>query len=229
MAPPSEIFKALATKFDFDQKIAAQIEKVGATSLADFRYLANTPEEVVAIFVAPLEKEFANYRLQCARVKRAWAEVCAAESQKQAGTEERTLDEEHLLPAKDLATIKENFYTRYKMLLPPALQPSDRLLSKLQKALVKRNVEVIDVWSVRSLHTQRTNPAKRRRLGNTDIWVGPGPEEEGEDVERNWLRYLDQLNLLLTGLAMVGTTAMESLPTAPEILGTNSVEYVQVP
>ena len=58
--------------------------------------------------------------------------------------------------------MKDVFWNRYHLCLTPGEWPSDRLVSKLFKAIDERQLEVADVKS--QLH-QKTTSAKRRRLG----------------------------------------------------------------
>lgn len=62
-----------------------------------------------------------------------------------------TLDEDECLPPAQRAGIRELFWARYHLVFPPEFTPGDRLLTKAQRALQKRSLEVMDVWQVRSI------------------------------------------------------------------------------
>ena len=139
----------------------------------------------------------------------AWAAIGAAEKAKETTAAEGiTLDEEELLPQSSLATIRETFWKRYHWLPPPEQQPSDKLLSKLTRALQKRSLEVMNVFSVKTLFNQRSNPStKRVKVAHKPVdWIHRR-NDEVQPVE-NWSTYLDQLLVYLIGLAMAGAYAL---------------------
>ena len=98
-------------------------------------------------------------------------------------------EEEQLLPATELDALKEAFYKRYHIKPTPAKFPGDRLISKMVKSLGRGQLEVFDLWSVRSLVHQRTHGAKKRRLAE-NIFIHE--EDKDEQAPRNWLNYLDK-------------------------------------
>ena len=159
----------------------------------------------------------------------AWAAIGAAEKAKETTAAEGiTLDEEELLPQSSLATIRETFWKRYHWLPPPEQQPSDKLLSKLTRALQKRSLEVMNVFSVKTLFNQRSNPSTKRVKVAHNLWIGSTGDDEVQPVE-NWSTYLDQLLVYLIGLAMAGAYALQPPPTTPESLATESLQLCGVP
>ncbi|CAJ1395393.1 unnamed protein product, partial [Effrenium voratum] len=154
-----------------------------------------------------------------ARLKHAWASTITQESQQvTAGLD--PLNEDELLPATQLTDIRAAFHKRYKMSFVPEQLPSDCLLSKLRRAIQRRNIEVlevIDLWSVRAIYNQRMGMAKKRKIA----WVEQaGDKEIDVRVERSCQSWLDLLHTYCLGLAMAGEQ---------ETSTSSSLRYVQVP
>jgi len=137
------------------------------------------------------------------------------------------LEEDECLPATTLATMKESFWKRYHWMPPPEQQPSDKLLSKVKRSLEKKNIEVLNMFQVKSLVNQRQGTTKRRKVA-PKIWVGEDPEDDEVAVEDVWA-YLDNMFIYMVALAMAGVTAIQPAPTAAEGPSTNSCDYVEFP
>ena len=118
------------------------------------------------------------------------------------------LDEEDLLPASQLTSLKEAFWRRYRIVLPPDSTPSDRWVSKAQRALTKRSMDVVDVWDVRSIFNQRNSTSKRRRVAGSLYIAEQGDEDDVEAGEQTWFTCL-QLRVYLYSLALPGAAAVD--------------------
>ena len=160
LSTPDDTFSALAAQFNFDNRIKDKILELGIRTLAEFRHYPRTDEEVKRLFVDSLTPPLEDNpgRLQAARLRFAWNSCKAmldaghaAASLPPAPTEDETL-----LPTSELDSLKEAFYKRYHLHPEPRQFPSDRLLSKLSRQLYRGQLEVMDLWSVRSLTFQRT-------------------------------------------------------------------------
>ena len=120
-----------------------------------------------------------NPRLQVARVRHAWASWIAedkvGEVRKQTEAK-KDEDEDAILPADKLDALKALFWERYHVNPLPDEWPSDRLLSRLSKNMGKHTLEIQDIWAIKSLLWQKTNPSKKRRLGDNLFMA----EEAGE-------------------------------------------------
>ena len=167
-------------------------------------------------------------RLQTARVRFAWTACKSLLDQEQTAASQPAPpdEEEQLLPATELDALKEAFYKRYHLRPPPSKFPNDRLISKMVRALSRNQLEVFDLWNVRSLVHQRTHGAKKRRLAE-NIFIHEDDKEE--QAPRNWLTYLDKLETYLFALAIAGVNPIQPVPATPESLVTGSGEYVKVP
>eukprot|EP00438_Fugacium_kawagutii_P003196 Skav218041 [mRNA] locus=scaffold214:640892:642988:+ [translate_table: standard] len=124
--------------------------------------------------------------------------------------------------------LREIFWARYKVVFPPEFTPSDRLLTKAQRALTKRSLEVADLWQVRSIANQRMATQKRRKVG-ANLYYGGEPDEADAEITMSWHSYLVQLRLYLLALAMAGAKKLEPPPTEVESATTESISYVEVP
>ena len=231
MATPQQIFDDLAQRFKLEAAVTKQIVDSGVTTLSEFRFYCQDDSELLASFFTPVESSLSNARLQRARLRQAWAAVCQAESAREdkGSAAAVSLDEEDLLPASQLSNIKEMFWRRYHLIMPPDNTPSDRWVSKAQRALTKRSMDVIDVWDVRSIFNQRTSTAKRRRVAGSMLFIAEqGDEDDATAGEQTWFTYLQQLRVYLYSLALPGAAAVDPAPTGKET-PENSVEHVQVP
>ena len=230
LATPEDTFTALAAQFNFDTRIKDKILELGIRALAEFRHYPRTDEEVKKLFVDSLSPSMEEIpaRLHSARLRFAWnsckamldAEHAAA-SLPPASTEDETL-----LPTSELDSLKEAFYKRYHIRPEPRQFPSDRLLSKLSRQLYRGQLEVMDLWTVRSLTFQRTHSQKRRKVGD-GLYLQEDDTEE--DMSKTWLAYLMKLETYLLALAIVGCRPRDPPPTTPESLSSDSLDYVQVP
>ena len=231
LATPEDTFTALALQFNFEQRIKDKIIELGIRTIAEFRHYARSEDEIKKLFIDTVKDppyEEMQGRLQAARLRFAWT-ACkalldsehAAASLPPAPTEEETL-----LPKQELEQLKEAFFRRYHLRPEPRQYPSDRLLSKLSRQLTRSQFEVMDLWTVRSLTFQRTHSQKRRRLtGNLYLQE----DDEDEITAKSWLSYMAKMDTYFLALAIVGCRPVEPAPSAPESLGADSVQYVQVP
>ena len=227
MAAPQQIFTDLQQRFKFDALITQAILDKNITTLQEFRFYCDDEKDVVGTFITPIQEKLTNQRLDAARLKMAWAAIGAAEKAKEKGVEEGiTLDEEDLLPQSSLASIRDTFWKRYHWLPPPEQQPSDKLLSKLTRALQKRSLEVMNVFAVKTLFNQRSTPSAKRVKVAHNLWVGSTGEEDMQPSE-SWASYLDHLLIYLIGLSMAGAYALQPPPTVAESLATSSHDYVE--
>ncbi len=80
-----------------------------------------------------------------------------------------------------LNTLKDQFWHRYHLCLTPEEWPSEKLISKLSKALDKRTFEVTDLWTVKSMLHQKTTSAKRRRLAD-NLYLQEDEEDATPEV-----------------------------------------------
>ena len=229
MATPQQIFTDLQQRFKFDALITQAILDKNITTLQEFRFYCDDEKDVVGTFITPIQDKLTNQRLDAARLKMAWAAIGAAEKAKEKGVEEGiTLDEEDLLPQSSLASIRDTFWKRYHWLPPPEQQPSDKLLSKLTRALQKRSLEVMNVFTVKTLFNQRSTPSAKRVKVAHNLWVGSTGEEDMQPSE-SWANYLYHLLIYLIGLSMAGAYALQPPPTVTESLATSSHDYVEFP
>ena len=231
LATPEDTFTTLALQFNFEQRIKDKIIELGIRTIAEFRHYARSEDEIKKLFIDTVKDppyEEMQGRLQAARLRFAWT-ACkalldsehAAASLPPAPTEEETL-----LPKQELEQLKEAFFRRYHLRPEPRQYPSDRLLSKLSRQLTRSQFEVMDLWTVRSLTFQRTHSQKRRRLtGNLYLQE----DDEDEITAKSWLSYMAKMDTYFLALAIVGCRPVEPAPSAPESLGADSVQYVQVP
>ncbi len=230
MASAQQVFRDLAERFKLEDELRDQILAQGVTSLSEFRYFAESDAELLQGFFAPVENKLTNKPLQKARLRQAWAAVTQAEkSREDRGSHLTvTLDEDEVLPANQLAALRDAFWNRYRMSTPPEATPSDKWLTRCQRAITKRSLDVVNVLEVRSVLNQRTAGAGRKRKLGDNLYFSDKPDEDDLEVDSSWYGYILQLRLYLFALAMVGTAAIEPAPAGKET-PERSTEFVLVP
>ena len=217
------IFEKLAADFNFDVKIVDKFLSLGLTDLSDFRFFVHSENEIEAAFVTGVEG-LTNPRVQVARLRHAWSSCVANDKvdevkKQQAATKEE--DEESPLPAPKLANMKDVFWNRYHLCLTPGEWPSDRLVSKLFKAIDKRQLEVADLWVVKSQLHQKTTSAKRRRLGE-NLYLQENEDSAEPEVGNDAPSYFNRMRVYFMALAIVGASPLPTAPATPESLGEDS-------
>ena len=85
---------------------------------------------------------------------------------------------------------------------------------------------VYNIWRVKSLQFQQATTQKKRKIADS-LYVEEA--EEDEPASRDAHSYLDKLWTLLLAYAMAGSASCTTAPSTAEGLGSNSVEYVEVP
>eukprot|EP00435_Cladocopium_sp_Y103_P055826 s173_g18.t1 len=218
---------ALQTQFKFSEVVTKKILELGCRTLSDFRFMVQDEAEVKTCFIDQIQN-LPNERLETARVRHAWS-ACKAlvDAQRVQATQPPTVeDEDALLPSDELQDLKTMWFKRYHLKPDPSCMPSDRLISKLVRALRKKTLEVIDVWSVRSLTHQLTHSTKRRKVGDNLFLQEVDDSEEGR---RNWATYLKKLEIYCLALSIAGIKPVEPPPTEPETINSESTKYVIVP
>ena len=137
-------------------------------------------------------------------------------------------DLDALLGNSELRDLKSAFWRRYKLRFPPEVHPADATISRVTRELTKRMLCVYNIWRVKSLQFQQATTQKKRKIAVADsLYVEEA--EEDEPASRDANSYLDKLWTLLLAYAMAGSAAYATAPSVAEGLGSNSVEYVEVP
>ena len=224
------VFAELGKRFNLKDAVVKRILAVGISTLTEFRFFARDEADLVAELIAPVKDQLTNERIQVARLKHAWAAVTQADRAKEVATSTLQLDEEELLPPDTLAGLKEAFYKRYKLHLPVQQMPSDRLITKVHRGMSKRSLEVMDMWSVRTLFSQQHHTAPKRQKIGEQMYLTSVPDEEAPDHETHTAAaYLKRLWTYLAALAIAGCEPTDAVPTAAESALTESCEYVRFP
>ena len=213
------LFEKLADDFKFDCKIVDRFLELQLETPHDFRHYVTAEDEVEKAFIENLPQP----RVQLARVRHAWAS-CVAEAkvgevcmQTEAG---RIEDEDAILPAAKLEQLKTRFWNRYHLCLTPAEWPSDRLLSRLAKAMDMRTLEVMDLWTVKSLLHQKSASGPKRRRITDNLWIQDDEDDAIPDGGHDLSAYFQRMRIYLHGLAVVGSAPLSTAPATAEVLGT---------
>eukprot|EP00438_Fugacium_kawagutii_P015001 Skav227499 [mRNA] locus=scaffold282:174451:175605:+ [translate_table: standard] len=228
LATKEETFAALAAQFNFSERVRDKIIDCGCETLSDFTYMVNSEDEVKTVFIDTLAN-LDGPRIQAARLRHAWV-ACKAlmESLKSSKAQAVVVeDEESLLPQDELLDLKAMWFRRYHLKPEPGCMPSDRLISKVVRSLRKHTLEVMDLWSVRSLTHQRIHGQKRRRIAD-GLFVQEVDDTEDAGV-KNWAAYLKKLDIYLCALSIAGCRPVDPAPVSPETAASESTEYVLIP
>ncbi len=168
---------------------------------------------------------------QGARLKRAWQAVKTAAAVeveiKKRGSEAVDLDD--LLTQPELESIKVQFWARHKLPFPPHMEPSDAVVSRLQREIKKRLLTVRDISWVKSMaHQLRTDNKRLRVGGEANLYIEQGGQSQPPPPVRDAAAYIDALTTLMIGYARAGVTALEGAP-ADEQQGTGTANFVECP
>ena len=137
-------------------------------------------------------------------------------------------DEDAILPADKLDSLKALFWDRYHVNPLPDEWPSDRLLSRISKNLEKHTLDIQDVWAIKSLLWQKTNPVKKRKLGE-NLYLAEDVDEHNRASASDGPTYLFNLKTYFMALAIAGASPLPVVPADAERLGSDSTLYVVVP
>ena len=113
--------------------------------------------------------------------------------------------------------------------LNPGEWPSDRLLSRLSRALEKRALDVMDLFTVKSLLHQKSSTAPKRRRLADGLYMHDDDEDKQPEGGNDIAAYFQRMRIYFMGLAIVGASPCGQTPASPEELGADSTEYVLVP
>ncbi|CAK9045752.1 Uncharacterized protein SCF082_LOCUS25847 [Durusdinium trenchii] len=106
--------------------------------------------------------------------------------------------------------------------------PKHKLLSKLGRALQKKNLEVMNMFQVRTLANQRVATSKRRKVAP---WFGSGKPPMRSRLRRRIVHptCMECLFVYMVALAMGGAGPILPAPTEAESLATLSHDYFEFP
>ncbi len=224
-------FTELAVQFKLSDKVRDYLWQeppagLGLETVADLEWFANSGEDVDKI-VAKVGVD--DSVRQGSRLKRAWQAVKQASADaieiKKRGAEAVDLDQ--LLPEPELDGIRKKFWGRHKFAYPPHLEPSDAVVSRLQREIQKRMLTVRDIAWVRTMAHQLRTDNKRLRVGE-GLYIEQGGQAQPVNAPRDAASYIDALTTLMIAYAKAG---IHSVPNAPEAepLGSGSTNFVEFP
>ena len=136
-------------------------------------------------------------------------------------------DTEKLLSQEDLTALNDNFWRRYKIVLPPMRDPGDDLVSRVARQMERVASKVVDVMKAKSQMHQAITSKKKSPIPGTDLAVVHSAVEEGKFPEEVRF-YLLGLFLYVTALAKAGCKPCDGAP-GTEPRGSDSTDYVHVP
>jgi hypothetical protein len=220
-------FTALATEFNFDDKVKRLFLGGQMETLEDFRYYFADEKEIDSFVAAESSLTGADLKLQIARVRRAWASVRQNGLRKESrNTVSSVAELDDLLEECTLREVKVQFWKRYKARYPVEVIPSDQLLSRCYREMDKRLLTVYDVWKVKNLLHQVTSTKKRKQVG-TDLYTFEDDADTTPGI-RGVEKYLATLHTYLLALSIAGSCKMEGAPSE-EVFGNDSTKFVKVP
>ena len=224
-ADAAATFRQLGVNFSIAEAVTDALVKARLQNLEEFRYFFESEDKVQPWLSKLSLGEDAN--IQGARVRRAWAAVSFYFKQsEQDRSRISASDLDALLGDSELRDLKSAFWRRYKLRFPPEVHPADATISRVTRELTKRMLCVYNIWRVKSLQFQQATTQKKRKIADS-LYVEEA--EEDEPASRDANSYLDKLWTLLLAYAMAGSASCATAPSVAEGLGSNSVEYVEVP
>lgn len=136
--------------------------------------------------------------------------------------ENTTSDLDQMLDPKSLRDLAKNFWSRYHMLYDPEDDISDRLISRLSKEMTNKNLELKDVFTIKSLAAQQKITKAKTQLAPNLVFEETDDQYKGA---RNPMTYIHHLALYMRALAKAGCFP---IPTAvdPETFATQDAVAV---
>ena len=224
------VFEALATKFSFNEQVAEYLVKtVGLRSIDDLR-VAFTDLDKLQPTVIDQVKDLQFPIVQAARLRQAVEAIRQAEElnwdRMKRGVQET--DDEIPLPSDVLKRMDAKFWARHKLKFAGDDDAGDTVVSKLRRALDRRNIKFENVMKVRTRKGEAAAAEmKRTRIDkSTTIVHSEVPEEHRKETVAVYLR---ALQTYLFGLARAGIEELDPKPLVAESVDTDSTDYVQVP
>ena len=218
-ADAAATFRQLGINFSIAEAVT------DALNLEEFRFFFESEDKVQPWLAKLSLGEDAG--LQGARVRRAWAAVSLYFKQsEQDRSRISASDLDALLGDSELRDLKSAFWRRYKLRFPPEVHPADATISRVTRELTKRMLCVYNIWRVKSLQFQQATTQRKRKIADS-LYVEEAEEDEPANRDAN--SYLDKLWTLLLAYSMAGSASCTTAPGVAESLGSNSVEYVEVP
>ena len=167
VSDPAAVFKALGDKFMLDEKVVKFfVETEKLTSLKEFVAMATSEAELSDIIKAVPNLE--RVIQQTARLRLAWAAVKDASDKAVAVSkqDEQPEDLDKLLPQKELEDIDDLFWSKHHLTFEPDDTPSDGLVSRVAREIVKRLLTSRDVWATKTLTFQQRHERKTTRIAD---------------------------------------------------------------
>ena len=224
-ADAAATFRQLGINFSIAEAVTDALVKARLQNLEEFRFFFESEDKVQPWLAKLSLGEDAG--LQGARVHRAWAAVSLYFKQsEQDRSRISASDLDALLGDSELRDLKSAFWRRYKLRFPPEVHPADATISRVTRELTKRMLCVYNIWRVKSLQFQQATTQRKRKIADS-LYVEEAEEDEPANRDAN--SYLDKLWTLLLAYAMAGSASCTTAPGVAESLGSNSVEYVEVP
>ena len=107
-----------------------------------------------------------------------------------------------LLAASVLDDIETRHWARYKMTWPPALAPSDTLISRIVREIKKRTLSVQVVFKVRTQAHQQRDVRKRTRVAEGLEMISAAVDRDATPTLSN---YMSNLLTLMVAYSKAGS------------------------
>jgi hypothetical protein len=227
LGSPEETFKQLGMQFDLHELVIKALLNEGCKTLEEFRFMFTNDSEVKSVIVDAIQ-DLPNAAVQSARLRRAWHAVTEAIDVQAAKAKPATEDDlDKLLDSTELNSLETQFWKRYHIRIPPELAPADSLVSRVAREMTRRQLQVKDVWSVKTLHHQVMRASKKRKLAG-GLYL-QDDEDDPVVMGHSSEAYLDCLFTYLVALAKAGVTAVPTAPASVASPPAQAAATVQAP
>ena len=185
-----------------------------------------TNEKEVATFLAKASG-IPNLGIMTARLRAAWYEVSqhtltllADETRSDIASLDDMLDD------RQLDSMKQDFWERYKMVYPPEVMPADSLISRCYNEISRRRLSICDIHGVNNLAHQATSIMEIEEAAASSHGEQSKRNKSGMDAAQ----YLDKLHTYLLALALAGTDVLSTQRSESEAsIGRNARPPAHVP
>ena len=225
-------FEQLAVKYSWTDQVRdfmTSASGLAATHVDHFIYAVSAEAEIKDFVDAIGISDAAVKLQQISRIRRAWVELRKAQKDadllKARGRDDVDMDQ--LLTQQELDDAADKFYRRYKISYPPAIMPSDQLISRVSKEVSKRALSMRDLWKNKSQAQMLKATRKRTALTDGVDLLSAEPEDDGHEPHTLHV-YLSKLFMQLLAHTVVGTVAVSTAPTS-EPRGSDTTDFVEFP
>lgn len=229
-----DLMKQVAAKFNFQEEIAEWLVERGVRSLQDFQQVVISNAEIETNIIEKMPGNTAwvdSKMVQTARLRIAWGSTFQAQLSEEK-KQEMVESGQDLLSSRELSTLEQRWFMRYKFKPEAGACPSDWVVTAAARQLRSRRIVQPNLLALKTLEAQKGAKERRDRLGelgNRSLELVDRTGDEQSEATENVENYFLGMELWVLAFAMAGNEALDTAPAAPEGPESDSTDYIAVP